>query len=301
MTSPVEALNAVMADMPGVPKGRKADPKQGGYAYRGIEDITLVLQPILAKHGVVFIPHVELIEIKDITVADKPWTDTILSVSYDIRSVGSDEVITCGPFIGIGRDNSDKGANKAMTQAWKYCLLQVLCIADQADDADGQHHEAPDQVARRATVARPELEARVERSKADGSSGPLREWWVANALPGIRELTDEEERMIMEKMNAEGWGEDHAAETAPEPTAGDGPDFEGISQDYDEWRKCFFAMLAEAHIPSDSRETIVEWVTSGRGGSTKILTTDERQGILKLLHALINGDAKSPLAHLVQP
>ena len=179
MAGPIEALNAVMAEMPGVPKGRKADPKQGGYAYRGIEDITLALQPLLAKHGVVFIPHVDLVEIKDITVADKPWTDTILSVSYTIRSTGSDEPIVCGPFIGIGRDNSDKGANKAMTQAWKYCLLQLLCIADQDDDADGTHQ--PAQVVR-PIVARPELEARVARAKAEGTSADLRAWWVAQRL-----------------------------------------------------------------------------------------------------------------------
>jgi hypothetical protein len=44
--------------------------------------------------------------------------------------------------VGIGRDNSDKGANKALTQAFKYALIQVLCIADAKDDGDGSTHEA---------------------------------------------------------------------------------------------------------------------------------------------------------------
>ena len=44
--------------------------------------------------------------------------------------------MTAGPFHALGRDNSDKGVNKAMTQAYKYMLLQVLCIGDRKDDAD---------------------------------------------------------------------------------------------------------------------------------------------------------------------
>jgi hypothetical protein len=39
--------------------------------------------------------------------------------------------------MGIGRDNSDKSANKAMTGAFKNLLLRLLCIGDPADDTDG--------------------------------------------------------------------------------------------------------------------------------------------------------------------
>ena len=48
--------------------------------------------------------------------------------------------------IGIGRDNSDKGANKAATQAYKYLLLHLFAIGDRTDDSDAtsyDHHRQP--------------------------------------------------------------------------------------------------------------------------------------------------------------
>ena len=38
--------------------------------------------------------------------------------------------------MGIGRDRSDKNANKAQTQAYKYLLLPLLHVADRDDDAE---------------------------------------------------------------------------------------------------------------------------------------------------------------------
>lgn len=135
-----QALAAVMADLPAIGKDGRADPKQGGYAYRGIEQITKHAQGLFAKHGVVMVPQVESCEVRDITVAGKPWTDTTLHVTYEVHGPAGDSVKV--RTVGIGRDNSDKGANKAMTQAFKYALLQLLCISDAKDDVDGQTHEA---------------------------------------------------------------------------------------------------------------------------------------------------------------
>jgi len=143
-TNVIEALSRVMDELPAIGKGGKADPKQGGYAYRGIEQITREAQRLFAKYGVVFVPRVLGHKIVDIEVNGKPWTDTILAVEYDVYGPGNTEPskITVGPLIAIGRDNSDKGANKCMTQAFKYALLQVLCISDAKDDGDQASHEA---------------------------------------------------------------------------------------------------------------------------------------------------------------
>lgn len=136
----IEALNAVMSDLPGISRG--LDSSQG-YKYRGIEQITVEAQPLFAKHGVVFAPSVDSYEVKDITVNNKPWTDTILMVRYRVYGPGGpSDFIDVGPIVGIGRDNSDKGANKAMTQAFKYALIQTFTIADAKDDGDQQSHEA---------------------------------------------------------------------------------------------------------------------------------------------------------------
>lgn len=143
MTNVVQALAAVMSELPAIGKTGQASASQGGYAYRGIEAITKHAQGLFAKHGVVFVPKVLEHEVVDIVVGGKPWTDTRLLVAYDVFGPGgAEDRIMVGPLLGIGRDNADKGANKAMTQAFKYALLQVLCISDAKDDADGSTHEA---------------------------------------------------------------------------------------------------------------------------------------------------------------
>lgn len=152
MTAPanvVEALAAVMADLPAIGKDQRASPQQGGYAYRGIEQVTMHVQPLLAKHKVVLVPRVVEHEIVEVVVNGKPWTDTRLLIEYTIYGPGGVSDTIAGPRIyAIGRDNSDKGSNKAMTQAYKYALLQLLCVSDSADDADGTTHQVSGAVAR---------------------------------------------------------------------------------------------------------------------------------------------------------
>lgn len=160
-----QALAKVMAELPAIGKERhNGDGNERGvqYAYRGIEQVTREVQGLFAKHGVVIVPAVQSIEVKDITVNNKPWTDTQLVVNYTL--VGPDGSQLQATTCGIGRDNSDKGANKAMTQAFKYLLLQVLCISDAKDDGDAQTHEADARAPRALkTAARREAEAVYDR------------------------------------------------------------------------------------------------------------------------------------------
>lgn len=154
----VEALRRVMRDLPGIGKDQQASQQQGGYAYRGIEQITQHTQGLFAKHGIVFAPRVVHFEIRDVVVNQKPWTDTVELVEYDVYGPqGIEDKIVVGPILAIGRDNSDKGANKCLTQAYKYALLQALSISDAKDDADGTTHEAD--AATRPTISRDEMDA----------------------------------------------------------------------------------------------------------------------------------------------
>ena len=136
-TNVIEALSMVMAELPGIGKDSKADPKQGGYSYRGIEAITREVQPLFAKHGVVIVPRVHDRRVVDIIVNEKPWTDTYIEVEWDIYGPGGTSDMVMARTFGMGRDNSDKGTNKAMTQCLKYLLLDLLAISDSADDNDG--------------------------------------------------------------------------------------------------------------------------------------------------------------------
>jgi hypothetical protein len=141
-----EALAAITAELPGIAKerhptvdGRGNTVDNLGYAYRGIEDITKVLQGLLARHGVTFIPRAEVVSITDLPHKGNgtSWTRTILRVEYQIAHASLEFPIPGPCCIGIGDDNADKGANKAMSQAFKYALLQTFCISDPKDDTDG--------------------------------------------------------------------------------------------------------------------------------------------------------------------
>ncbi len=139
----IEALNRVMAELPGIGKDERAKPEQGGYAYRGIEAITREVQPLFARYGVLLVPSVQAHEVEHVEVGSKPWTDTRLLVSYTAYGPGGpDDRIEVGPILAIGRGGADKGANKAMTQAYKYALLQLLAVSDAKDDGDAGSVEA---------------------------------------------------------------------------------------------------------------------------------------------------------------
>jgi hypothetical protein len=86
--------------------------------------------------------------VQEVTINGNPWTDTFLEVGWKIYGPGGITDMIEGCTYGHGRDNSDKGTNKAHTQAFKYLLLDMLCISDPADDNDGTNQAAD---ARRAT------------------------------------------------------------------------------------------------------------------------------------------------------
>lgn len=145
----IEAISNIIREMPGIGKDSQAAAQQGGYAYRGIEAITREVQPLFARYGVVVAPHVHSFEVDHINVNNKPWTDTRLLVSYTVYGPGGvEDCIEVGPILAIGRDNADKGANKCMTQAFKYLLLQLLCVSDAKDDGDQTSVQADSRHAR---------------------------------------------------------------------------------------------------------------------------------------------------------
>lgn len=133
----LEALCRVMRDLPGIDKGERN--KDQGFNYRGIEQITAALQPLLARHGIVPRPRTISREVKEIIINSKPWTDTTVEVEYVLHGLnGPDDYVLYGPYWGVGRDNSDKGTVKAMRQCYKQLWIDALCIGDKTDDPDAE-------------------------------------------------------------------------------------------------------------------------------------------------------------------
>jgi hypothetical protein len=142
-TNVIEALRRVIRDLPAIGKDGTGPSTQGGYKYRGIEQITRHVGPLFARHGLVMAPNAIVWRpTREITVSGKPNTDESLLVTYRVYGPGGslDFIEVQAP--GIGRDSSDKGSNKAMTAAYKYALTQMLAVADAKDDNDSRHDDA---------------------------------------------------------------------------------------------------------------------------------------------------------------
>jgi hypothetical protein len=132
-----QALAAVMAELPSIGKGDKSPE---GYAYRGIEAVTKHVQPLFAKHGVVIVPKAGITNVVPSPEMRPGWQDVFMTVEWTVYGPDGSHVVAVTN--GIGRDKADKGANKAQTQAFKYLLLHLLCIADGKDDSDSHNYDS---------------------------------------------------------------------------------------------------------------------------------------------------------------
>jgi hypothetical protein len=199
----IEALAAVMSELPGI--GRDQESEQG-YQYRGIEAITKHAQQLLGRFCVVFVPKVLRREVKDLTINNRPWTEDHAEVIYTVYGPGGiEDKIEVGPLWGLGRDNSDKGMNKAMTQAFKYALLQTLCIGDHKDDSDREEAHVAD--ARRAEVD-PDRQVRIDlgnriRGLAPEQRDTVRAFCDDHGIPRVTaQMDDEQVEAVSEKVDA---------------------------------------------------------------------------------------------------
>jgi len=223
-----QAIALVMEELPAIGKDQRAAAVEGGYAYRGIEAIAKHLQPLLAKHGVVISPLSHLVSQAPSIAMKDGWTDTILDVEWRIYGPAGDCIEARTQ--GIGRDKSDKGAAKALTQARKNLLLSLFSIADKADDADGQTYEHD-----RATEGEPAASAEA-REKALALIAPLDEthkakvkaWFAERRVPALtkdgatntqlNELAD-----LIEQLTTEPFDTSPPVTPAPKPDTVDVP------------------------------------------------------------------------------
>ena len=117
------AMVAIMRDMDAVTKARTNSHQR--YQYRGIDDLYNHCHSLLAKHGVFCLPEVLKCEREAIeTAGGKSAVSTLVTVKFRFfaEDGSSVEVIQ----IGEGMDLGDKSANKALSTAQKYALIQTF-------------------------------------------------------------------------------------------------------------------------------------------------------------------------------
>ena len=109
----------------------------------GKYDTKAMLNPALAKNGVVIFPNI--LEVEKVEKTSKSGTVmvfTTVKVEYTFYCAEDGSSIKT-IFYGEGSDTGDKSINKAMSAAMKYACFQVFCIPTENlnDDADGHTPE----------------------------------------------------------------------------------------------------------------------------------------------------------------
>jgi hypothetical protein len=136
-----KAISSIMNEVEPIGKNKKN--QQQGFMYRGIDDMYNELQPLFIKYKV-FITS----EVLESTREERQsktggillWT--ILKVKFTFFADDGSNVTSI--MVGEAMDSADKSANKSMSVALKYCLMQLLLIPTEElkkDDPDGHIHE----------------------------------------------------------------------------------------------------------------------------------------------------------------
>lgn len=111
----------------GVGKTRKNT--QQGYTFRGIDDLYNALAPELATANLCILPRClkrEVVERR--TKNDSALFYVTVDMEFDFISAEDGSKHTVGPFYGEAMDSGDKATNKAMSAAYKYCVMQAFSI-----------------------------------------------------------------------------------------------------------------------------------------------------------------------------
>jgi hypothetical protein len=195
-----KAIAAIMKDVGGV--GKNGKNEQQGYRFRGIADIYLACQPVMAKHGVHMSPHAVLDE--------KIWERTTKSGSLqmhirariEFRFYHQDGSYVSCVTTGEAMDTSDKASNKVMSAAVKYALIVTFAIPEQDPeaDADNSSHEAA-APASKAIV--PGTAPNTAPRKPAAKAAPAQPAQISPAME-VGNL------MLLSKPKGHGWAQPHA-------------------------------------------------------------------------------------------
>lgn len=138
MSSPLvyAAIAAISAKLSkrGIAKTR--DNSEGGFKYRGIDDIYAGLAPLLAKHKLCVLPRViERHCVERTSRGGDAVFQVAVRVAFDFVAVDDGSTHTVETY-GEAIDDGDKATAKAMSAAYKYAAMQAFCIPTGEADAD---------------------------------------------------------------------------------------------------------------------------------------------------------------------
>ena len=173
------ALSAVIGELPGI--GKDSTGKGLQYNYRGIEDIVPVVKRLFAENGIHMTANHSIVADADKQGNSGKQRRVVLQSTFMFYAADGSFVSTT--TVGEAMDVQDKAMNKAMTAAYKYALIQTLCIAD-GDDPDAYQPNQPNQqaAAPEPTESWKALVALGDQLKANSVSDQVKEWAKENGF-----------------------------------------------------------------------------------------------------------------------
>lgn len=233
-----EAWREVMAEVTVIAKSQQMSGGGVKYNFRGIDQMTNVLSPVLRRHKVMIVPTVRDIgyETEVLTSNDRQRVQTSARLVMEYTVYGPAGDCFVGSMAGEGSDSSDKSTSKAESMALKYFLSQSLMLATDEPDPEATHDD------RTATATATEANEQA-RKLGWGNAEELGAVWERR-MATMRTMSAEDQATVVEwgralepKLapstltpdRAEEWGTQmaqliHANDPPSGPPAAPGPD-----------------------------------------------------------------------------
>lgn len=207
--SAVSAVAGVMADLSHVAK--RDHNSQQGFAFRGVDAVVNAVGPILRKHQVVVAPLVEDYAYGSVEVGKNrtPMGHARVTVRY--RWYAPDGEFIESVSVGEAMDSGDKATAKAMSVAWRTCLLQTLALPTDDPDPDHDTYTRSERSTDMAWLE--DFERRLVLAATPGEVRGL--WGEVTQVYADGRLTDEDSRRLKQAMTG------RANELKGEPVGGD--------------------------------------------------------------------------------
>ena len=172
------AINKIMAKCDGLTKDRQS---QGGFKYRGIDDMYNYLHDMFVEEGVFSVPSVTGMQREERQSSQgKTLIYTLLNVDYTFYS--TDGTSVSASVVGEAFDTGDKSASKALAIAHKYALFQITMLPTMLSDPDAEVHEVGPDVPRETSAPMPppatpgQKKALADYSKLGAMTGEMEDW-----------------------------------------------------------------------------------------------------------------------------
>jgi hypothetical protein len=187
-----------MADLGAISKDRKGPQEMGSFAYRGVDDLTNALQPIIVKHGVLITPQILSHESH---VSGRARVVSLV-VRFHVRGPQGDLLDPSPEGMGDGMSGQAQAPNIAMSNAFKTSLFVALCIAVEGTTVDSEegptqdHSAPPEQNPQWADQATLDQIAAQAKALLDDTRKQLTEWKHANGIDLNRLTVADAERVL---------------------------------------------------------------------------------------------------------